>query len=168
MPPGAHFQVANSIEALGAGTVQDQRPAGLVARMMLNSAVMALSIAAIEQDRDLAPALGLWRSCSSAFRCGACASMGDLRDALMLPVEVRIMPTYKIVADLHLINTYAGLSLPLIASATATAAVPPILPDHPRRVLVEKPPRSTAPGRGGFLSTRSFPRIEEPISPRSS
>jgi sn-glycerol 3-phosphate transport system permease protein len=39
---------------------------------------------------------------------------------LMLPVEVRIMPTYKIVADLHLINTYAGLSLPLIASATAT------------------------------------------------
>ena len=39
---------------------------------------------------------------------------------LMLPVEVRIGPTYQVVADLGLINTYAGLSLPLIASATAT------------------------------------------------
>ncbi|MEO6380816.1 MAG: sn-glycerol-3-phosphate ABC transporter permease UgpE [Nitrobacter sp.] len=39
---------------------------------------------------------------------------------LMLPVEVRIYPTYKIVADLHLLDSYAGLSLPLIASATAT------------------------------------------------
>ena len=39
---------------------------------------------------------------------------------LMLPVEVRILPTYKVVADLGLLNSYAGLSLPLIASATAT------------------------------------------------
>jgi sn-glycerol 3-phosphate transport system permease protein len=39
---------------------------------------------------------------------------------LMLPVEVRILPTYKIVADLGLLNTYGGLILPLIASATAT------------------------------------------------
>ncbi|MEI6027414.1 MAG: sn-glycerol-3-phosphate ABC transporter permease UgpE [Betaproteobacteria bacterium] len=39
---------------------------------------------------------------------------------LMLPVEVRILPTYKVVSDLGLLNTYAGLTLPLIASATAT------------------------------------------------
>jgi sn-glycerol 3-phosphate transport system permease protein len=39
---------------------------------------------------------------------------------LMLPVEVRIYPTYKIVADLGLLDTMAGLTLPLIASATAT------------------------------------------------
>ena len=39
---------------------------------------------------------------------------------LMLPVEVRILPTYKVVVDLGLIDTYAGLTLPLIASATAT------------------------------------------------
>ena len=39
---------------------------------------------------------------------------------LMLPVEVRILPTYKVVAQLGLLNSYAGLSLPLIASATAT------------------------------------------------
>ncbi|MBB3142452.1 sn-glycerol-3-phosphate ABC transporter permease UgpE [Halomonas organivorans] len=39
---------------------------------------------------------------------------------LMLPVEVRIMPTYKVAADLGLLNSYVGLILPLIASATAT------------------------------------------------
>jgi sn-glycerol 3-phosphate transport system permease protein len=39
---------------------------------------------------------------------------------LMLPVEVRIMPTYEVVASLGLLNTYAGLTVPLIASATAT------------------------------------------------
>ena len=39
---------------------------------------------------------------------------------LMLPVEVRIYPTYKIVSDLGLLDTYTGLTLPLIASATAT------------------------------------------------
>ncbi|MCC7152770.1 MAG: sn-glycerol-3-phosphate ABC transporter permease UgpE [Rubrivivax sp.] len=39
---------------------------------------------------------------------------------LMLPVEVRIMPSYKVVADLGMLNSYAGLTIPLIASATAT------------------------------------------------
>ena len=39
---------------------------------------------------------------------------------LMLPVEVRILPTYKVVAELGMLNSYAGLTLPLIASATAT------------------------------------------------
>jgi len=39
---------------------------------------------------------------------------------LMLPVEVRIVPTFKVVADLGLLNSYAGLTVPLIASATAT------------------------------------------------
>lgn len=39
---------------------------------------------------------------------------------LMLPVEVRIIPTYAVVANLGMLNSYAGLTLPLIASATAT------------------------------------------------
>ena len=39
---------------------------------------------------------------------------------LMLPVEVRIGPTYKVVSDFGMLNTYAGLTVPLIASATAT------------------------------------------------
>jgi sn-glycerol 3-phosphate transport system permease protein len=39
---------------------------------------------------------------------------------LMLPVEVRIGPTYEVVANLGMLNSYAGLTVPLIASATAT------------------------------------------------
>jgi len=39
---------------------------------------------------------------------------------LMLPVEVRILPTYEVVSDLGMINSFAGLTVPLIASATAT------------------------------------------------
>jgi sn-glycerol 3-phosphate transport system permease protein len=39
---------------------------------------------------------------------------------LMLPVEVRIIPTYAVMADLHMINTFPGLAVPLMASATAT------------------------------------------------
>ncbi len=39
---------------------------------------------------------------------------------LMLPVEVRIIPTFRVVADLGMLNSFAGLSIPLIASATAT------------------------------------------------
>lgn len=39
---------------------------------------------------------------------------------LMLPVEVRIVPTFEVAVKLNLLNTYAGLTLPLIASATAT------------------------------------------------
>ncbi|MCF6326728.1 MAG: sn-glycerol-3-phosphate ABC transporter permease UgpE [Devosiaceae bacterium] len=39
---------------------------------------------------------------------------------LMLPVEVRILPTFEVVANLGMLNSYWGLSIPLIASATAT------------------------------------------------
>jgi sn-glycerol 3-phosphate transport system permease protein len=39
---------------------------------------------------------------------------------LMLPIEVRIIPTFKVAADLNLLDSYAGLILPIIASATAT------------------------------------------------
>jgi sn-glycerol 3-phosphate transport system permease protein len=39
---------------------------------------------------------------------------------LMLPVEVRIIPTYKVISDLGMVNTFAGLTVPLMASATAT------------------------------------------------
>jgi sn-glycerol 3-phosphate transport system permease protein len=39
---------------------------------------------------------------------------------LMLPVEVRIIPTYAVMADFHMINSFAGLTVPLLASATAT------------------------------------------------
>ncbi|WP_073200581.1 sn-glycerol-3-phosphate ABC transporter permease UgpE [Roseovarius marisflavi] len=39
---------------------------------------------------------------------------------LMLPVEVRIVPTYQVIAGFGMLNSYSGLIFPLIASATAT------------------------------------------------
>lgn len=39
---------------------------------------------------------------------------------LMLPVEVRLIPTFQVMVDLRLTDTMTGLTLPLIASATAT------------------------------------------------
>lgn len=39
---------------------------------------------------------------------------------MMLPVEVRIVPTFQVVASFGWLNTFAGLTLPLMASATAT------------------------------------------------
>ena len=39
---------------------------------------------------------------------------------LMLPVEVRLIPTFQVMVNLHLTDTMTGLTLPLIASATAT------------------------------------------------
>ncbi|MCA0939824.1 sn-glycerol-3-phosphate ABC transporter permease UgpE [Salipiger pacificus] len=39
---------------------------------------------------------------------------------LLLPLEVRIMPSYQVMSELHLLNTYTGLIVPLLASATGT------------------------------------------------
>ena len=106
--------VANYRDALALGTISTNgQPA---AAMMLNSLVMALAIAIGKIAISLPSAYAvvffrfpLRRLCFWAIFV-----------TLMLPVEVRIIPTYKIAADLGLIDTYPGLALPLIASATAT------------------------------------------------
>ncbi|PWC88984.1 sn-glycerol-3-phosphate ABC transporter permease UgpE [Azospirillum sp. TSO5] len=87
-----------------------------VRTMMLNSLVMALSIALGKIAISILSAYAV-----AFFRFPLrMAFFWLIFITLMLPVEVRIIPTYKVVADLGLINTYAGLSIPLIASATAT------------------------------------------------
>ena len=105
---------ANYRTALAAGTMSTSGQP--VAGMLLNSLVMALAIAAGKIVISLPSAYAvvffrfpLRRVCFWAIFV-----------TLMLPVEVRIIPTYKIVADLGLIDRYAGLTLPLVASATAT------------------------------------------------
>jgi sn-glycerol 3-phosphate transport system permease protein len=111
--PGPNL-FANYRDALSSGTAgTNGQP---VARMMLNSLVMALAIAIGKIAISLPSAYAvvffrfpLRRLCFWAIFI-----------TLMLPVEVRIIPTYKIAADLGLIDTYPGLALPLIASATAT------------------------------------------------
>jgi sn-glycerol 3-phosphate transport system permease protein len=104
----------NLIEALTAGTAKTSGVG--VGTMMFSSLVMALAIAGGKIAISLPSAYAvvffrfpLRKLCFWAIFV-----------TLMLPVEVRITPTYDIAADLHLIDTYAGLTLPLIASATAT------------------------------------------------
>jgi sn-glycerol 3-phosphate transport system permease protein len=87
-----------------------------VYRMLLNSLVMALAIAAGKISISILSAFAI-----VYFRFPLRKTFfWMIFVTLMLPVEVRILPTYKVAADLHLIDTYTGLTLPLIASATAT------------------------------------------------
>ncbi len=86
------------------------------ARMLWNSLVMALIIAFGKIAISILSAFAI-----VYFRFplrGVAFWMIFL--TLMLPVEVRIVPTYQVVADLGMLNSYAGLTIPLIASATAT------------------------------------------------
>jgi len=84
--------------------------------MMLNSLAMALSIAIGKIVISLLSAFAIVYF-RFPFRMGF---FWLIFITLMLPVEVRILPTFQVVADLGLLNSYTGLSLPLIASATAT------------------------------------------------
>jgi sn-glycerol 3-phosphate transport system permease protein len=87
-----------------------------VGRMMLNSLVMALTIAIGKISISIISAFAV-----VYFRFPLRMTFFWLIFlTLMLPVEVRILPTYQVVASLGLVNTYTGLTLPLIASATAT------------------------------------------------
>ncbi|MEH3145989.1 MAG: sn-glycerol-3-phosphate ABC transporter permease UgpE [Methylobacterium frigidaeris] len=87
-----------------------------VAAMLLNSLISALVIALGKIAISLLSAYALIYF-RFPFRQ---AAFWAIFVTLMLPVEVRIFPTYKVAADLRLLDTYAGLTLPLIASATAT------------------------------------------------
>ncbi|HHB83474.1 MAG TPA: sn-glycerol-3-phosphate ABC transporter permease UgpE [Devosia sp.] len=87
-----------------------------VGMMMLNSLVVALLIAFGKITISLLSAFAIVYF-KFPFRM---AFFWMIFLTLMLPVEVRILPTFKVVADLGMLNSYWGLSIPLIASATAT------------------------------------------------
>src|SRR6266566_2293383 len=91
-----------------------------VGRMLVNSLVMAVVIAAGKIAISLLSAFAIVYF-RFPFRA---AAFWTIFLTLMLPVEVRIVPTYKVIADLGMLNSYAGLTVPLIASATATILVP--------------------------------------------
>ena len=87
-----------------------------VGRMLWNSTVMALGIAVGKILISLLSAFAI-----VYFRFpGRMLCFWTIFITLMLPVEVRIVPTYEIAVKLGLLNSYSGLILPLIASATAT------------------------------------------------
>ncbi len=87
-----------------------------VAWMMFNSAIMALGIAVGKIVISLLSAFAI-----VYFRFpGRKMFFWLIFMTLMLPVEVRIVPTYEVVAGFGMLNSYSGLIFPLIASATAT------------------------------------------------
>jgi len=87
-----------------------------VARMMWVSSVMALTIAI---GKIIISMLSAFAIVYFRFRLRM-FFFWAIFVTLMLPVEVRITPTYEVVAGLGMLDSYAGLTLPLIASATAT------------------------------------------------
>ncbi|MEJ1159189.1 sn-glycerol-3-phosphate ABC transporter permease UgpE [Prosthecomicrobium sp. N25] len=113
LTPGPYL-VENYTRTLVEGTKSSTRAP--VMGMMLNSLIMALIIALGKIFISLLSAFAVVYF-RFPFRM---AAFWLIFLTLMLPVEVRIYPTYKVVADLHMLDTYAGLTIPLIASATAT------------------------------------------------
>ena len=115
MLPGAHL-IENYRQVIEQGATGTNVTSAPVGRMMWNSLVTALVIAIGKIAISLLSAFAI---VYFRFRFRALAFWA-IFVTLMLPVEVRILPTYKVVSDLHMIDTYAGLTIPLIASATAT------------------------------------------------
>lgn len=113
MLPGDQFW-NNYSEALFGGV---GRMGGVsVGRLLLNTTIMALGIAI---GKIIISILSAYAIVFFRFPLRM-VFFWLIFITLMLPVEVRILPTYKVMVDLGLIDTYAGLIIPLIASATAT------------------------------------------------
>ena len=87
-----------------------------VLKMLINSTIMALGITIGKIIISLLSAFAF-----VYFRFpGRKTFFWIIFLTLMLPIEVRIVPTYQVAANLGLLNSYTGLIFPLIASATAT------------------------------------------------
>jgi sn-glycerol 3-phosphate transport system permease protein len=111
--PGNQF-FANLNQALNLGI--DGGANRGVGMMLFNSLVMALMISVGKIAISLLSAFAIVYF-RFPFRM---AFFWMIFITLMLPVEVRIIPTFEVVANLNMLNSYWGLSVPLIASATAT------------------------------------------------
>jgi len=112
--PGGHL--IDNYRAALQGAREGSGSHAAVGRMMLVSLVTALCIAIGKIAISILSAFAIVYF-RFPFRM---AFFWAIFVTLMLPVEVRIGPTYKVVADLGMLNSYAGLTVPLIASATAT------------------------------------------------
>jgi sn-glycerol 3-phosphate transport system permease protein len=110
--PGSHM-IENYHQALTAGSGEVMASAG---RMMINSAIVAFGIAFGKIFISLLSAFAI---VYFRFRFRM-AFFWLIFITLMLPVEVRILPTYEVMSDLNMLDSYSGLIFPLIASATAT------------------------------------------------
>ena len=114
--PGPHF-FENYSSALFQGGPDGYDTGQIsVLKMLINSTIMALGITIGKIIISLLSAFAF-----VYFRFpGRKTFFWIIFLTLMLPIEVRIVPTYQVAANLGLLNSYTGLIFPLIASATAT------------------------------------------------
>ena len=110
--PGGHL-IENYRTVLFQGVGESASP---VSTMMKNSLIMALGIALGKIAISIISAFAVVYFRFPLRR----VFFWMIFITLMLPVEVRILPTYKVVSDLGLLDSYLGLTIPIIASATAT------------------------------------------------
>jgi sn-glycerol 3-phosphate transport system permease protein len=113
MLPGDQL-LQNYSQVLSEGSTKGS--AAPVSTMLVNSFVMAIMVAVGKIAISILSAFAI---VYFRFR-GRNFFFWMIFVTLMLPIEVRIIPTFKVASDLGLLDSYAGLSLPLIASATAT------------------------------------------------
>ena len=85
-------------------------------RMFINSFIMAFGIASV---KVIISSMSAYAIVYFRFRM-AVPLFWLIFITLLVPLEVRILPSYQVVSDLNLTNSYTGLILPLVASATAT------------------------------------------------
>lgn len=86
------------------------------ARMVMNSLILGIGFAVGKIVLSMLAAYAI-----VYFRFPmATLSFWVIFTTLLLPLEVRIMPSYQVMSDLGLLNTYSGLIVPLLASATGT------------------------------------------------
>ncbi len=111
--PGDQF-LHNYTQVLTSGS--EKGSSAPVGAMLVNSLIMALSISIGKIFISILSAFAI-----VYFRFpGRQFFFWSVFVTLMLPVEVRIIPTFKVASDLGILNSHVGLAMPLIASATAT------------------------------------------------
>lgn len=147
--PGHHFT-----ENYGRALLEGGKNLGASATVMIqNSTIMALGISIGKIIISLLAAFAIvYFNFALRELC-----FWAIFVTLMLPVEVRIMPTYKVVADLGMLNTYSGLILPMTVSATAVFLFRQFFKQVPREI-------AEAAAIDGATPMQFFARILVPMT----
>ena len=154
LSPGSHF-VENYRRALMEGS---SNLGASAFTMMKNSFIMAMGISLGKIGVSLLAAFAI-----VFFKFpGRRFCFWAIFITLMLPVEVRIMPTYKVISDLGMLNSYAGLILPMIVSATAVFLFRQFFMSVPREIAEASQIDGASPME--FFRTILVPMTRTPIA----
>jgi len=152
--PGAHL-----LENYTRAFLEGPKNLGASAVVMIkNSLIMALGISA---GKILISLLAAFAIVFFNFK-GRNFCFWAIFITLMLPVEVRIMPTYKVISDLKMLNSYAGLILPMVVSATAVFLFRQFYMSIPREIAEASQIDGASPMQ--FFGTILVPMTQTPVA----